>query len=84
VTPLVEVNAGGPEHAASSGPNRSKVTVPVGKNPPPSTAVSPIVPPTGTGGDAMVTSVVSALATFTLSLAAPHPLAAELLAASPP
>jgi hypothetical protein len=80
----VEVKAGVPEHVASSGPRRSKVSVPVGEKPPERTPVSPIVPPTITDADAWVTRAAVALVTTTLSLTAPHPLATALLAASPP
>jgi hypothetical protein len=83
LTALVELVAGVPVQVELSGPNRSKVIVPVGENPPERLAVSPIVAPTVTGPDACVAIVVLALVTVTLSLAAPHPLDTGLLPASP-
>ena len=61
LTATVLVNATVPEQVASFGPKRSKVIDPVGEKPPESVAVSLRLPPTVTGPDAWVTTVVSAL-----------------------
>jgi hypothetical protein len=48
------VAAAVPLHVASPGPNSLKVIDPVGLDPPASTAVSEMLPPTLTGADAVV------------------------------
>jgi hypothetical protein len=50
------VKATAPLHVASPGPNSLKVIDPVGLDPPASTAVSEMLPPTLTGADAVVES----------------------------
>jgi len=57
--------------------------VPVGEKPPERVAVSLTGPPTMTGPDAWVTTLVLALVTTTDSFVAPQPLATALLALSP-
>ena len=60
-TATLDVKAGGPVHAASSGPKAAKEMFPVGLTPPASVAVSEIGPPTSTESDAWVGSVGLAL-----------------------
>jgi len=74
VAVLVEVKIGVPVQVALSGPNRLKVTVPVGLVPPARVAVSLMVPPTTTAGDAVVVRVTSvgAAMTATDSLGSRH------------
>jgi hypothetical protein len=79
----VEVKTAAPVQVALSGPNRSKVMVPLGLKPPASVAVSEIGLPRVTGPDAFVTIVGRALLTTTLSLAAPQALVTALLPPSP-
>ena len=53
----VEVNTGVPLQVASPGPNSSKVTVPVGTNPPLTVAVSEMEVPTGPPAEGVVAMV---------------------------
>jgi hypothetical protein len=68
VTGTVKVAATPPVHVVLFGPYRLKVTVPVGLNPPARVAVSKIVPPSVTPGDACVLIVGVARVTTTDSL----------------
>ena len=77
----MEVNTGVPEQVALSGPNRVKVIMPVGLNPPASVAVSLIVPPSATEPDASVVIVGTALVTTTDS---PGSLQAPVTKVLPP
>ncbi|HEX2048138.1 MAG TPA: hypothetical protein VHF27_10255 [Acidimicrobiales bacterium] len=69
----VEVKIGGPEQLGLSGPKRVNVIVPVGLTPPDTVAVSVMVPPTGTGGEAWVVRTTRAGATANRSAGSPQP-----------
>ena len=82
-TGTVEVKMAAPVHVGLPGPKKVKVMVPVGLTPLERVAVSETDPPAGTDGDGAVTMDGLALATTTLSLAAPQALVTAALLASP-
>ena len=75
----MDVNTGVPVQFASPGPNRLKVTVPVGMTPPLTVAVSKMEVPTGPPADGVVAMVGVAWVMVTGSAAQPE-LAVVLLA----
>ena len=78
----LEVNSDVPVQVASLGPNRLKVTVPVGVTPPLTVAVSKIEVPTTPPAEGLVAMVGVAWVMVTGSAAQPE--LAVLLLASPP
>jgi hypothetical protein len=81
-TALADVNTAVVEQVGSSGPNRKKVTKPVGLKPPASVAVSLTAPPRVTGGDVCVLSVGAAGVTTTSSRGSSHAVRARIASAS--
>jgi hypothetical protein len=67
----------------SSGPKTSNVMTPPGLLPPDNWAVSKIEPPTATGGDAVVVTLVAAWLIVTISAGSPQELVTGRLLASP-
>ena len=77
------VKIGAPVHVGLLGPNRVKVTVPVGVGVPVTVAVSRMESPMGTGFRAEVTIVTALWVTTDVSFGAPHGLVAAGWLASP-